>query len=329
MNKKTLSIKDLADFYQTSISKRLERELSEALVGSKQEKKDQLLKLFLETSRQQSPFEPRTGGYSRHFLAGFLEFLVGDGKDRPGFPKELGGIFFDLNSLKDWNDLNKRLASGVILIAAFVLMKVADRFGGIMVVTGGDDFLLLFSQTEKKFLSQVLEQVFKELNQVSTDDFRRGIVAGRKLSYFSGQEAKWPQTEKDLAVLEMIDQALKVGKIKRNSLAYFKVLRKRVFVDNEWFSLIADKTAQIKTLSALSAFYCFLGWIFPPSLATASGIFDLALVKSGRHKDRKELHQPFWDWIMALDNQIGQQKIDDRQRQRKENSRAVKFFARQ
>lgn len=122
------------------------------LAGAMESMRRSLNKRQLEL-REQSYIDPLTGVYNRLYFKEFLD----DIKSKKSCPTAF--IFADIDELKDINDNLGHKAGDDYIVESINVIKNAMRDNDKIFRIGGDEFMLIFPDTDRKAMDLILERI--------------------------------------------------------------------------------------------------------------------------------------------------------------------------
>ncbi len=154
------------------------------------EGKDELIPLFLEPFgafihnrlllrqlEEKANTDPLTGLYNRGFVD---EALAAEKKKRETYEMDYAVIVVDVNRLKQANDVHGHEAGDRLLLTVAELLKGAVRETDLVARTGGDEFLVLLTDTgeagAEKMVKRLNEQVFSGVEMPVGDSERFSVT---------------------------------------------------------------------------------------------------------------------------------------------------------
>lgn len=183
------------------ITKDVEREIKEVqkiLSSSEPEevKFDSIRAIFLELANEivkaqtEKIFDDRTGflnpTYGEHILAQEIELAH---RYKKGFTIAL----LDIDQLKKINDTLGHVVGTKVIMWVAAVIKKSIRKPDIVVRYGGDEFLIIFINTEPPRAQEAIKRIIRNLDQAND------IIPGRKISlstglaYYSGNKKISPE----------------------------------------------------------------------------------------------------------------------------------------
>lgn len=182
--------KNSADIPPERLSDIVKKSARRRTQGRESEPLDLFFKLALHERMRPGLTEPRTADYTRGALARFVLFLAKKGIS------EIQVIAGDLNYLKKYNKIDEegKLGDAILLAAFYTAKQIADKTNGLVFIPnvgGGDDFLILYVNSDIKQVDQHLDEFNQNLkSQILDWSSLFGLVAGRELVFADTEENK-------------------------------------------------------------------------------------------------------------------------------------------